>query len=124
MERRSTGEDTEKQRKPGSEVMCPRSFPLKLIYLLLRPTSQRMRATTSTIRIMAVQKPALKMPPTISQELSAIVDTITSNHKIVQCFIRSSFRELVQKLCRFVLGEPPSETRDPAQETTAALSVS
>ncbi len=62
-------------------------------YLLPRPTSQRIRATTTTISIMADQNPALKMPPTTSHELRVIAVANKPSHKIEYCFMRSSFGE-------------------------------
>src|SRR5436309_2655051 len=38
------------------------------IYLRPRPTSHKINPTTRTIRMIAVQKPALKIPPTTWQE--------------------------------------------------------
>lgn len=37
-------------------------------YLRLLPTSQSIKPTTRTITIIAVQKPALKIPPTTWQD--------------------------------------------------------
>jgi hypothetical protein len=51
---------------------------------------------------MAVQKPALKMPPITWQELTIITNAIAQSHKDEYCFMRSSFHAVLQKLCRVV----------------------
>jgi hypothetical protein len=56
-----------------------------------RESSQITRAITSTIAMMAVQKPALKIPPTTSQELSVTISTNAILNRERLCFIHLIF---------------------------------
>jgi hypothetical protein len=47
--------------------------------------------------MMAVQKPALKIPPTISQELSVVQIANAKSHKVEYCFMSPSFSGIVAK---------------------------
>jgi len=51
--------------------------------------------------MIAVQKPALKIPSTNSQELSVIAIAIAQSHKKEYCLISSHFSIVMQKLCRY-----------------------
>ena len=71
------------------------------LYLLPLPTNQRIKPTTRTIKMIAVQKPALKIPSTNSQELSVIAITIAQSHIKEYCLMSSYFSLVMQKLCRY-----------------------
>jgi hypothetical protein len=57
-----------------------------------RPTSQRISPTTATTTRMPTQTPALKIPPTTSQEVRVIAIAIAQSHNVEYFFMSSSFR--------------------------------
>jgi len=57
-----------------------------------------MRATTITIKIIAVQKPALKIPPITSQELSVKTKAIADSHKDEYFFMITFFSSIAKAL--------------------------
>ena len=60
-------------------------------HLRLLPTNQRIKPTTKTIKIIAVQKPALKIPPITSHELTVIASAIIQSHNVEYCFMSLFF---------------------------------
>src|SRR5687768_4272768 len=70
---KKTRKKTQRQLKhnaSGSERHIPLRRDFFYLFLLVLPISHHTTATISTIRIIAVQKPALKIPPITSHELA------------------------------------------------------
>lgn len=68
-------------------------------YLRPRLTNHSIKPTTNTTRIIAVQKPALKIPPITSQE-DRVIAIANTNSQTVESFFIILFSTLMQKLCR------------------------
>jgi hypothetical protein len=79
-------------------------------YLRPLPTSHKINPTTNTTNKIPTHTPALKIPPTTSQDekVTAIANAKSPNKEY--CFMSSLFTGLVQKLCRY------SQTLNPNSE--------
>lgn len=71
-------------------------------YYFLLPNIQRINPTTTTTRIIAVQNPALKIPPITSQEDKVITNAIAQSQTVENFFIKSIFYTYAKAL-------PPTE---------------
>ena len=69
-------------------------------YLRPLPTSHKISPTTNTTNKIPTHMPALKMPPTTSQDDNVIAVANTNSPNNEYCFMSSSFWGIVQKLCR------------------------
>jgi hypothetical protein len=69
-------------------------------YLRPLPTSHKINPTTSTTTKIPTHTPALKMPPTTSQDDNVIAVANAKSTNNEYCFMSSSFWGIVQKLCR------------------------
>jgi hypothetical protein len=69
-------------------------------YLRPLPTNHRINPTTNTTTKIPTHTPALKIPPTTSQDDKVIAVTKVKSPNNEYCFMSSSFWGIMQKLCR------------------------
>jgi len=69
-------------------------------YLRPLPTNHKINPTTNTTNKIPTHMPALKMPPTTSQDDNVIAVANTNSPNKEYCFMSSSFWGILQKLCR------------------------
>jgi hypothetical protein len=71
-------------------------------YLRPRPTNHNINPTINTTTKIPTQTPALKMPPTTSQEDKVIAVANAKSPNKEYFFMSSSFLIVMQKICRFI----------------------
>jgi len=64
------------------------------------PTNHKINPTTNTTNKIPTHTPALKMPPTTSQEDKVIAVANAKSPNNEYCFMSSSFIEVMQMVCR------------------------
>jgi len=69
-------------------------------YLRPLPTSHKINPTTNTTTRIPTHTPALKMPPTTSQDDNVIAVANAKSPNKEYCFMSSSFWGILQKVCR------------------------